>query len=87
MPEPRIRLKCLVGRYRGQILDYPKSVAENLLATGHAKYPDTETGGSETATVPKDETRWKLSISPEAYLERYPDGPNADTARKLRRQE
>lgn len=26
---------------------------------------------------------WPLKIRPEAYLERYPDGPNADLARKV----
>lgn len=87
MPEPKIKLRCTVGRFAGQVIGYPKSVAENLLATGHAEYPDgeEETISAETTTPPPGETRaeWPLKSGPEEYLKRYPDGPRADLARQI----
>jgi hypothetical protein len=35
------------------------------------------------AVIPVVEDKWTLAISPEVYLERYPEGPNADLARSV----
>ena len=44
-----------------------------------------EKRGTETADAPEPETatEWTLKTPPAEYLERYPDGPHAETARKL----
>jgi hypothetical protein len=53
-------LRCRVGPYDGQLIEYPEHVAENLLQNGLADEPShAETaafygwGEAETATPPK----------------------------------
>lgn len=84
------RLRCLVGAYAGRVLDYPDAVAEQLLANGRAERVDDNVPArseSETAVLPRAEQRWRLKVSPAAYLSRHPDGKSAALARQLVEQE
>jgi hypothetical protein len=56
-----------------------KGLGERLSAPAPSDSEDSASEGS-AQTVPEDEP-WKLQISPEAYLEKWPDGPNAAQAR------
>lgn len=40
-----------------------------------------DTAGKAESTAPAEDEPWKLQISPEAYLEKWPEGPNADQAK------
>ena len=56
-------LRCLIGAYAGQLIEYPEHVAENLLMTGHAEEPGEDEAaefyGAEKAILPKVETAEK----------------------------
>ena len=46
--------------------------------------PETEDGGEEYPSLEEQHERgWPLSRPAEYYLERYPDGPNAELAREV----
>lgn len=87
-------LRCKVGPYDGQILDYSIPAAKNLLQSGLAEELTEEEltaffagSGDEKAVLPEPETPekpvWGLKMSPDEYLERYPEGKNAELARKI----
>ena len=48
------------------------------------KYADSKPS-KKSAPAPKKESgaEWTLKTSPEDYLDKYPDGPNADLARQV----
>lgn len=59
-------LRCLVGSYAGQLIEYDDHVADALLSTGQAEVVEEEATvrESEVAVVPAGETaekprRWK----------------------------
>ena len=86
------KVRCLIGHYAGLVMEYPDHVAENLLDTGFAE-PVPEGAvlarDRESGDLPQVESRkegapeWPLKTDPETYLERNPDGPKADLARKI----
>lgn len=55
---------------RGDAIEGSEKDLRPLVDSGAARWGDDEGGA------------WTLSMSPEDYLERYPDGPNADLARE-----
>lgn len=66
-----------VGTFRGNPgetvtdPDLPESVIQRLVADGSARII-----GGEVST-------WRLSMSPEVYLDRYPNGKHAELARRV----
>jgi len=82
-----MRLLCKVGAYAGQVVNYSQHAGENLLQNGMAeRLPDDWVDPNEVETAdtpPGDTPEWPLATPPEKYLERSPDGPKADLARKI----
>lgn len=57
MRRDTVKMVCLVGPYQGQVLEYPRHVAEALLSSGQVREPEPESAPAvERATVPRPET-------------------------------
>lgn len=79
--------KALRNRYGAESIEdaveVPDQEAKGFLEAGVAA-PAKGGAKPEVATAPEAEERnWDLKLSPEEYLERYPDGPNSDLAREI----
>lgn len=75
-------IALLSGRVeRGALSEVTESEAERLIAAGLASLAQ---GGETEAESGKTEvTEWKKKLSPQEYLEKYPEGPQAELARKI----
>lgn len=53
-----MKVRVLIGPYKGQVLEHPQHIAEHLLGSGFAELPEApeEAPVMERATEPKAET-------------------------------
>lgn len=78
----------LQERFAAKVLaELPRTGEARLTRAGVREWADAPETETRAADEPQDadggEPAWTLSMTPEEYLRRYPDGPNADAARRL----
>ncbi len=86
MADDRIELVALKGPYKGQKLKYARGVAERLLATGGARYPDAPAPPAkraEHAVRPEPEKRTEPPVmKTEDFTPPAPPKPRRKQAKK-----
>jgi hypothetical protein len=80
-----MKVICRIGRFVGEVRNYPPEVAKQMLADGRAdpiNGPARKTRPRQAAAEVPGLPPWTSKMPPRHYLKLHPSGKSADLARR-----